>query len=144
MGTLGELWKKRTRQKKLREERKKKNQVLEDIKSIFADALSIEVDEKQPILAQLVEIVHKYNEEHNRQEKLLQRAERNFENKVLEQVAQKIAIEQVELSTILSTLETYVNNVVSLFVKLSDTSIFTREIKDKLSKIDEDMKASAQ
>ena len=69
--------------------------------------------------------------------------ERKFENKVLELVAQKISINQVELSTILVTLETYVNNVVSLFAKLSDTSNFTKEIKDKLAKIDEDMKASA-
>ena len=61
----------------------------------------------------------------------------------MEQVAQNISIDQVELSTILATLETYVNNVVSLFFKLSDTSIFTKEIKDKLFKIDEDMNPSA-
>ena len=30
-----------------------------------------------------------------------------------------------------------------MFVKLSETYFFTNEIKDKLSKIDEDMKASA-
>lgn len=47
------------------------------------------------------------------------------------------------MSTSLATLETYVNNVVSLFVKLSDTSIFTKVIKDTLSKIDEDRKESA-
>lgn len=91
MDTLGELWKKRARQKNLREEKK----VLEDIKSTFVDALNIEVDEKQPILDQLVEIVHKYNDELNGQEKLLQRVERKFQNKVLEQVAKKIAIDQV-------------------------------------------------
>ena len=62
---------------------------------------------------------------------------------MLELVAQKIVINQVELFTILVTLETYVNNVVSLFVKLSDTLNFTKDIKAKLSKIDEDMKASA-
>ena len=49
---------------------------------------------------------------------------------------------QVDLSTILSSLETSVNNVTLLFRKLCDTSIFTQEIKDKLSKIDEDLKAS--
>ena len=49
----------------------------------------------------------------------------------------------MELPTILVTLETYVNNFVSLFVKLSDTSNFTKDITIKLSKIDEDMKASA-
>jgi hypothetical protein len=87
MDTLGELWKKRARRQKLRVERKQRNQVLEDIKGIFYDALNIEVDEKQPILDKLVDIVHKYNEELNGQEKLLQRVERKFENKVLEKVA---------------------------------------------------------
>ena len=76
MDTLGELWKKREKHKKLREERKKKNQVLEDIKGIFIDTLNIEVDEKQLILDQLVEVVHKFNEELNAQEKILQREER--------------------------------------------------------------------
>ena len=37
--------------------------MFEHIKGIFVDALSIEVDEKKPILDQLVEIVHKFNEE---------------------------------------------------------------------------------
>ena len=69
--------------------------------------------------------------------------ERKFENKVLEQVAQKIAIYQVDLSTILSSLETFANNVTSLFSNLCDTSIFTQEIKDKLSKIVEDLKESS-
>ena len=55
----------------------------------------------------------------------------------------KIEINQLKLSTILAMLEAYVNNVVSLFVKLSNTSIFTKDIQIKLSKIDEDMKASA-
>ena len=73
----------------------------------------------------------------------MQRAEKKFENKVLELVAQKISIHKVELSTILSSLETSCNNVTSLFSKLCDISIFTKEIKEKLSKIDEDLKASA-
>ena len=74
----------------------------------------------------------------------MQRAEKKFENKVLELIAQKIAIHQLELSTILGSLETSYNNVTSLFSELYDTSIFTRCIKDKLSKIDEDLKESTQ
>ena len=34
---------------------------LEDIKDIFVDALSIEVNDKAPIIEQLVKIVHKFN-----------------------------------------------------------------------------------
>ena len=78
------------------------------------------------------------------EEKLLQRAENKFENKVLELASKKITIHQVDLSTILGSLETSCNNVTSLLGKLYDTSIFTKEIKDKLSKIDEDLKASTQ
>ena len=46
--------------------------MLEDIKGIFIDTLSIEVDEKKYTLDQLVDIVHKFNEDLNGQEKLLQ------------------------------------------------------------------------
>ena len=73
----------------------------------------------------------------------MQRSKRKFENNFLEQVAQKISIDKLELSTTLATLEISIDNLVSLFVKFSDTSIFTKEIKDKLFKIDEDIKASA-
>ena len=77
------------------------------------------------------------------QEKNLQRKEKKFENKVLEQIAEKIAIHQVDFSTSLNSLETTCNNVSTLFGKLCDVSIFTKDIKEKSIKIDEDMKASA-
>ena len=86
MNTMGELLKKRAKQKNLREEKKKENQNFEDIKSIFADALSIGVYGTQPILNKLVEIIKKFNEHLNGQEKLV---EIKFENRVLEQVSQK-------------------------------------------------------
>ena len=78
--------------------------MLEDLKDIFVSALSIEVHNTQSILIWLAKFVQKFNEDINEKDKFLQRAERNFENKVLEQVIQKIAINQVELSTILSSL----------------------------------------
>ena len=77
-------------------------------------------------------------------QKLLQRAEHKSKNKFLEHISQKKFIHQVELSTILGPLETSYNNVSSLFSKLYDILIFTQEIKYKLSKFDEDLKASAQ
>ena len=63
---------------------------------------------------------------------------------MLEHIAQQIAIYQVELSTILGSLETSCTNVSSLFGKLCDVSNFTKEIMEKLSKIDEDLKVSVQ
>ena len=64
-------------------------------------------------------------------------------NKVLEHIAQQIVI-QVELSTILVNLETSYSDVTSLFGKLCDVLEFTKEIKENLSKIDEDLKATTQ
>ena len=101
MNTLGEPLQKRAKQHKLREEQRKKTQVLKDIKDIFKNASSFEVDNIQPIIDHLTKIVQKFNKDLNGQDKLLQRDERKFENRVLEQVAQKIAIDQVELSTII-------------------------------------------
>ena len=125
MNIIGELLQKKDKKKKLREEKSGENQVLEDVKNILVDALSIEIDSTKPILDQLEKVVQKFNEDLNGQYKLPQRAKRKIENKVLEQVAQKIAINQVELSIILSSLETYANNVSSLFSKLCDKYIFT-------------------
>ena len=73
----------------------------------------------------------------------MQKVENKFDNKVLEHIAQQIEIYQVELSTILGPLETSCTNVTLLFGKLCDVSNFSKEIGDKLSKIDEDLKASA-
>ena len=83
--------------------------------------MQIEVNNKAPIIKQLVGIVHKFNKDIDGQEILLHRAERKFENKVLENVAKKIVIDQVEMSTLVGTLKVVVNNVVSLFKKLCDT-----------------------
>ena len=74
----------------------------------------------------------------------MENAKKKFDNKVLEHIAQQIVIHQVKLSKILVNLETSCLNVSSLFGKLCDVSEFTKEIKDKFSKIDEDLKASAQ
>ena len=62
---------------------------------------------------------------------------------MLENISQKIAIKQVELSKILGSFENSFNNVASLFAKLCDVSGFTKEVKDKLNKIDIDMQLSA-
>lgn len=88
MQTFGELLQKKAKQQRLREERNKEFKIIEDAKNILAEALGIEVNTSQPILYQLVEAVHKYNEDLDGQDKLLQRLEKNFENKVLELIAQ--------------------------------------------------------
>ena len=128
----------------MREERKKEFKILEDAKNILTQALGTKVDSSQPILFQLVEVVQKFNEEIDGQDKLIEKSKKKFENKVLEHIDQQIVIHQVEISKILVNLETSYSNVTSLFWKLCDVSEFKKEIKDKLSKIDEDLKANAQ
>lgn len=90
-------------------------------------------------MIQIAKVIKKFNEDLNGEEKLLKRDEKKFENKVLELIAQKIAIHQLDLSTILISMETSCNNVTSLFSKLYDTSNFNKEIRDNISKIDEDL-----
>ncbi|MFA1084095.1 hypothetical protein, partial [Klebsiella pneumoniae] len=63
---------------------------------------------------------------------------------MLEHIAQHIAINQVELSSILANIENSFTNVTSLFAKLCDVTEYTKGIKEKLNKIDEDLKVSAQ
>ena len=130
-------------QKQLRSERDREYRIIENAKNIITDAIGVEVDSTQHILIQLEEAVQKFNEDCSGQEKLIEKDEKKFDNKVLEHIAQKIAINQVELSTFLGSFENSFNNVTSLFAKLCDVSGFTKEIKDKLNKIDIDMQLSA-
>ena len=102
------------------------------------------MDSSQHILLQLDEAVSKFNEDFSGQEKLLEKAERKFDNKVLEHIAQHIAIKQVELTSILANIENSFNNVTSLFAKFCDVTEYTKDIREKLNKIDEDLKVSAQ
>ena len=88
------------------------------------EAIGVEVDSTQHILIQLEEEIQKYNKDSSRQEKIIEKAERKFDNKVLEHIAQKIAIKQVELSTFLSNIENSFTSVTSLFSKLCDISSF--------------------
>ena len=89
------------------------------------------------------EVVSKFNEDSSGLEKLIEKEKKKFDNKVLEHIAQQIAIQQVELSSILTNLETSCTNVTSLFGKLCDVTKFTKGIKRKLTKVDQDLKASA-
>ena len=86
MDILGELCKKREKLQMLRAERYR-SKVLEDIKVIYVDSLSIEVNDKVPIIDQLINVFHKFNEDTDELDKLLMKSERKFENKVLENIA---------------------------------------------------------
>ena len=67
MQTFKELLQKKATQQKLREERDKEFKIIKDTKNILEEALGIQVDTSQPILYHLEEVVHKYNEDLDRQ-----------------------------------------------------------------------------
>lgn len=134
----------KAKQKQLRSERDREFNIINGAKTILTDALGIKVDPSQHILLQLEEAVNRFNEDSSGEEKLIERTEKKFDNKVLEHIAQQIAIKQVELTTILAKLENSFNNVTSFFAKLCDVTEFTKGIRDQLKKVDDDLKASAQ
>ena len=140
---ISQILEKKAKQKKLRSERDKEYTIIEIAQNIIAEAIGVEVDSTQHILLQLEEVVPKFNEDSSGQEKLIEKAEKKFDNKVLEHIALQIAIKQVELATFLGNFENSLKNATSLFAKLCDVSGFTKEIKEKLNKIDNDMQSSA-
>ncbi|GLJ30911.1 hypothetical protein SUGI_0615370 [Cryptomeria japonica] len=144
MRLISQLLEQKAKQKQLRSERDREFNIINGAKTILTDALGIKVDPSQHILLQLEEAVNRFNEDSSGEEKLIERTEKKFDNKVLEHIAQQIAIKQVELTTILAKLENSFNNVTSFFAKLCDVTKFTKGIRDQLKKIDDDLKASAQ
>ncbi|GLJ50222.1 hypothetical protein SUGI_1069110 [Cryptomeria japonica] len=144
MRLISQLLEQKAKQKQLRSERDREFNIINGAKTILTDALGIKVDPSQHILLQLEEAVNRFNEDSSGEEKLIERTEKKFDNKVLEHIAQQIAIKQVELTTILAKLENSFNNVTSFLAKLCDVTEFTKGIRDQLKKIDDDLKASAQ
>ncbi|GLJ39213.1 hypothetical protein SUGI_0799970 [Cryptomeria japonica] len=117
-----ELLEQKAKQKQLRSERDREFNIINGAKTILTDALGIKVDPSQHILLQLEEAVNRFNEDSSGEEKLIERTEKKFDNKVLEHIAQQIAIKQVELTTILAKLENSFNNITSFCAKLCDVT----------------------
>ncbi|GLJ27649.1 hypothetical protein SUGI_0542560 [Cryptomeria japonica] len=143
MRLISQMLEQKAKQKQLRSERDREFNIINGAKTILTDALGIKVDPSQHILLQLEEAVNRFNEDSSGEEKLIERTEKKFDKKVLEHIAQQIAIKQVELTTILAKLENSFNNVTSFFAKLCDVTEFTKGIRDQLKKVDDDLKASA-
>ncbi|GLJ21268.1 hypothetical protein SUGI_0390550 [Cryptomeria japonica] len=144
MRLISQLLEQKAKQKQLRSERDREFNIINSAKTILTDALGIKVDPSQHILLQLEEAMNRFNEDSSGEEKLIERTEKKFDNKVLEHIAQQIAIKQVELTTILAKLENSFNNITSFCAKLCDVTEFTKGIRDQLKKIDDDLKVSAQ
>lgn len=75
---------------------------------------------------------------------MLEKAKKKFDNKVLEHIAQQISINQAKLFAALTSIESSYSSISSFFVRICNVTKFSKEIKDRMNKIDEDLKASAQ
>jgi hypothetical protein len=92
MRMLSQLLDQKARQKQLRNKRDREYSIVENAKCIIAEAIGVDIDTSQHILSQLEEAVNKFNDDASGQEKLIEHAEKKFDNKVLGHIAQNIAI----------------------------------------------------
>lgn len=99
MRLANQLIEQKARHKQLRYKRDKEYRIIENAKNVIVEAIGVEVDSTQHLLIQLEEAVQKFNEDSSGQEKIIEKVERKFYDKVLEHITQHIAIKQVELST---------------------------------------------
>ncbi|GLJ18179.1 hypothetical protein SUGI_0321240 [Cryptomeria japonica] len=88
MRLISQLLEQKAKQKQLRSERDREFNIINGAKTILTDALGIKVDPSQHILLQLEEAVNRFNEDSSGEEKLIERTEKKFDNKVLEHIAQ--------------------------------------------------------
>ena len=108
---ISQILEKKAKQKQLRSERDREYTIIENAKNIIVEAIGVEVDSTQHVFLQLEEAVQNFNEDSSGQEKLIEKYEKKFDNKVLEHIAQQIDIQQVELSSILTNLDNSCTNV---------------------------------
>lgn len=128
----------------MRTERDREFSIINNAKNIIIEAIGIDVDSSQHILLQLEEAMNKFLEDTSGEEKLMEKETKKFENKVLEHIAQQIALNQVELFSKLRNVEQSMSKVTQFFAKLCDVGQFTKETKDTIAKNEDEIKDSAQ
>ena len=75
--------------------------------------------------------------------KLLEWSERRFQSKVNEKISSEIALSQVELATKIDRVKEVLGNILSLYTKLCDPALFTQEVGQKISRLEDDLKLSS-
>ena len=105
----------------------KQRHALQDIKDIFLDALALpSPDESKEIMEQLSNIVEQVtNEDLDTNFKLMEWSKRKFQGKVNEKISSEIALSQVELAAKIDQVKEVLGNIISLYTKLCDPSLFT-------------------
>jgi hypothetical protein len=134
---------KKKKQELLRKEYKQKN-ALQDIKAIFLDAFHLPPpDESQGIMEQLSNIVEQVsNIDHEPNVKLLEWSEKKFHEKVHNKISSEIALAQVELGTRITKVKEVMGNILTLYTKLRDPSLFEKDVCQEIERLEEKLKTS--
>ena len=99
--------------------------------------------ETKPLLEQLIDIVEKVNNEDlDTNEKLLGWFERKFQEKVNEKIFGDIALTQVALFTNVEDVKKVLENILSLYTKLCDPTLFTQETKHRILSLERNLNIS--
>ena len=101
-------------------------------------------NESKEIIEQLSDIVEKVtNEDMENNVKLMEWSERKFQGKVNEKISSEITLSQVELATKIDRVKEVLGNILSLYTKLCDPTLFPQELGKKILRVEDDLKLSS-
>ena len=102
------------------------------------------LDETRPIMEQLSNIVDQVqSEDLDTNVKLLEWSKRKFQIKVNEKISSEIALSQVELAKKIEKVKAVLENILSLYSKLCDSSLFTQETSQRILSLKGNLKVSS-
>ena len=119
---------------------------MQDIKEIFLDAFTLPPpNESKDIMEKILDIVEQVtNEDLDANVKLMEWSERKFQGKVNEKISSAIALSQVKLATKIDKVIEVLGNILSLYTKLCDPTLFTREVGQQILRLEDDLNLSSQ
>ena len=82
------------------------------------------------------------NEDQETNVKLMEWSERKFQGKANEKISSDITLAQVELATKIEWVKQVLGNILSLYTKLCDPSLFTQEVGQKILCLEDNLKIS--
>ena len=97
--------------------------------------------ESKPILEQLLEIVEQVtNENQDTNVKLMEWSEKKFQGKFNEKISSEIALSQVELATKIEKLKKVLENIISLYAKFCDPTLYTKGTSHRILSLERNLK----
>ena len=132
---------KKKQQEIMRKEYKQRH-AMQDIKDIFLDAFMYETKDIMEQQSNIVEQIKNANLDTN--VKLMEWLERKFQGKVNENISSEIALSQVELANKIDRVTDVIGNILSLYTKLYNMTLFTHEVGQQILRLEDQLKLSSQ